>query len=75
MDSRVSRSKRGSRLQIQKGLEEGHANQMSYLFPFHATDIMSSKPIIVDADKEIRVAITLMIKHNISGLPVVKTQN
>ncbi len=57
---------------FKKGLEEGHANQMSYLFPFHATDIMSSKPIIVDADKEIRVAITLMIKHNISGLPVVK---
>ncbi|RMW36329.1 MAG: CBS domain-containing protein [Nitrosopumilus sp.] len=57
---------------FKKGLEEGHANQMSYLFPFHATDIMASKPITVGADKEIRVAITLMIKHDISGLPVVK---
>ena len=45
---------------------------MSYLFPFQATDIMASKPITVEADKEIRVAITLMIKNNISGLPVVK---
>ncbi len=57
---------------FKKGLQEGHANQMSYLFPFQATDIMASKPIIVEAEKEIRVAITLMIKHDISGLPVVK---
>ncbi len=57
---------------FKKGLEEGNANQLSSLFPFHATDIMATKPITVDADKEIRVAITLMIKHDISGLPVVK---
>lgn len=57
---------------FKKGLEGGHANQMSYLFPFHATDIMTSKPITVGVDKEIRAAITLMIKHDISGLPVVK---
>ena len=57
---------------FKKGLEEGHANQMSYLFPFHATDIMSPKPITIEAKKEIKAAITLMIKHNISGLPVVK---
>ena len=57
---------------FKKGLEEGHANQMSYLFPFHATDIMSPKPITIEAKKEIKAAITLMIKHNISGLSVVK---
>ena len=57
---------------FKKGLEEGNANQLSSLFPFHATDIMATNPITVDADKEIRVAITLMIKHDISGLPVVK---
>ena len=57
---------------FKKGLEEGHANQMSYLFPFHPTDIMSPKPITIEAKKEIKAAITLMIKHNISGLPVVK---
>ena len=56
---------------FKKGLEETHSNQMSYLFPFHATDIMSSNPITVDADKEVKQAIIKMIKHNISGLPVV----
>ena len=57
---------------FKKGLEEIHSNQMSYLFPFHATDIMTSNPITVDEDKDVKLAITLMIKHNIRGLPVVK---
>ncbi len=57
---------------FKKGLEEIHSNQMSYLFPFHATDIMSSNPITVDANDDVKVAVTLMIKHDISGLPVVK---
>jgi CBS domain-containing protein len=57
---------------FKKGLEETHSNQMSYLFPFHATDIMASNPITIEADKDVKLAITLMIKHNISGLPVVK---
>ncbi|MGH1567014.1 MAG: CBS domain-containing protein [Nitrosopumilus sp.] len=57
---------------FKKGLEESHSNQMSYLFPFHATDIMTSNPIIIEMEKDVKVAITLMIKHNISGLPVVK---
>lgn len=57
---------------FKKGLEEIHSNQMSYLFPFHATDIMTPNPVTVDMDKDVKSAITLMIKHNISGLPVVK---
>ncbi|MHA7647516.1 CBS domain-containing protein [Nitrosopumilus sp. S4] len=57
---------------FKKGLEESHANQMSYLFPFHATDIMSSNPITVETDDDVRKAVTLMLKNNISGLPVVK---
>jgi CBS domain-containing protein len=57
---------------FKKGLTEGHINQMSYLFPFHATDIMTTNPVTINEDKEIKDAITLMIKHNISGLPVVK---
>ncbi len=56
---------------FKKGLEETHSNQMSYLFPFHATDIMSSNPITIDADKEVKQAIVKMIKYDISGLPVV----
>jgi len=57
---------------LKKGLEEIHSNQMSYLFPFHATDIMSTNPITIKKDKEVKLAITRMIKYNISGLPVVK---
>lgn len=57
---------------FKKGLEEIHSNQMSYLFPFHATDIMTPNPITVEMEEDVKVAITLMIKHNISGLPVVK---
>ena len=57
---------------FKKGLEETHSNQMNYLFPFHATDIMSTNPITIDADKEVKQAIIKMIKYNISGLPVVK---
>jgi len=55
-----------------KGLEEIHSNQMSYLFPFQATDIMAKNPITVEADDDVKIAITRMIKHSISGLPVVK---
>jgi len=57
---------------FKKGLEEIHSNQMSYLFPFHATDIMATKPITIEADDDVKNAITRMIKNNISGLPVVK---
>ena len=44
---------------------------MSYLFPFHATDIMSSDPITVEMNEDVKHAITLMIKYDISGLPVI----
>ena len=57
---------------FKKGLEETHSNQMSYLFPFHATDIMSTNPITINEDQDAKQAITKMIKYNISGLPVVK---
>jgi CBS domain-containing protein len=57
---------------FKKGLEESHSNQMSYLFPFHATDIMATNPITVESEKDVKFAVTRMIKHNISGLPVVK---
>jgi len=57
---------------FKKGLEEIHSNQMSYLFPFNSTDIMTPNPITVEADEDVKQAIVLMIKHNISGLPVIK---
>jgi len=57
---------------FKKGLEEIHSNQMSYLFPFQSTDIMTPNPITIEADEDVKQAIMLMIKYNISGLPVVK---
>ncbi len=57
---------------FKKGLEEIHSNQMSYLFPFHCTDIMTSNPITIEENEDIKQTIVLMIKNNISGLPVVK---
>lgn len=57
---------------FKKGLNEINSNQMSYLFPFHATDIMTPNPVTVESDKDIQYVIKLMIKYNISGIPVVK---
>ena len=57
---------------FKKGLEEVHSNQMSYLFPFHSTDIMTPNPITVEEGEDVKQAIILMIKNNISGMPVVK---
>ena len=59
---------------FKKGLEEKHSNQMSYLFPFHATDIMATNPITIEADKDVKFAIIKMIKYNISGIPVVRNE-
>lgn len=57
---------------FKKGLEESHSNQLSCLFPFHSTDIMTPNPVTIGADEDVKQAIVLMIKYNISGLPVVK---
>ena len=59
---------------FKKGLHESHSNYLSYLFPFHATDIMSSPPITVRADSDVKQAILLMIKYNISGIPVTRNE-
>ena len=58
---------------FKKGLSESHSNQLNYLFPFHATDIMSPNPITIGEEEDVKFAITLMIKHGISGLPVVRS--
>jgi CBS domain-containing protein len=51
---------------------EAKVNQMAYLLPFNAVDIMTSNPIVVEHDKDVGVAVLLMVRNNISGLPVVK---
>ena len=53
-------------------LNEFQVNQMSHLLHFKAVDIMSSNPITIEANEDVGVAVLLMIRNRISGLPVVK---
>ncbi|MGD2107095.1 MAG: CBS domain-containing protein [Nitrosopumilaceae archaeon] len=55
-----------------KDLNDFQVNQMSHLLHFKAVDIMASNPITVKADEDVSVAVLLMIRNRISGLPVVK---
>lgn len=55
-------------------MNELQVNQMSHLLHFKAVDIMSSKPITVEADQDVGVAVLLMIRNRIGGLPVVKNK-
>ncbi len=47
-------------------------NQLSYLLTFIAADIMTPNPITVGANEDVSTASLLMIRHSISGLPVVR---
>ncbi len=57
---------------VEQGLKELQVNQMSHLLQFKAVDIMSPNPITVEANEDVGVAVLLMIRNGISGLPVVK---
>ena len=57
---------------MKKNFGDFHVNQMSHLLHFKAVDIMASNPITVDADEDVGVSVLLMIRNNISGIPVVK---
>ena len=57
---------------IKRDLSDFQVNQMSHLLHFKAVDIMASNPITVKADEDVSVAVLLMIRNGISGLPVVK---
>ena len=51
---------------------EFKSNQLSYLGTFIAADIMTPNPITVDVKEDVSEASLLMIRHGISGLPVVQ---
>lgn len=53
-------------------ITEFQLNQMSHLLQFRAVDIMSPKPVTVDSSEDVGVAVLLMVRNRISGLPVVK---
>ncbi len=58
--------------QSSQQLKELQTNQLSYLLPFKAVDIMTPNPITVNVNDDVSVAALLMIRHDISGLPVVR---
>ena len=51
---------------------EYKANQLSYLLTFIAADIMTPNPVVIETKDDVSTAALLMIRHGISGLPVVK---
>jgi CBS domain-containing protein len=51
---------------------EYKTNQLSYLLTFIAADIMTPNPVVIEAKDDVATAALLMIRHGISGLPVVK---
>jgi CBS domain-containing protein len=51
---------------------EYKSNQLSYLLTFIAADIMTPNPVVVDVKEDVSTASLLMIRHGISGLPVVR---
>ena len=57
---------------MKSSLDELQVNQMNHLLNFKAVDIMSPNPITIEADEDVGVAVLLMIRNGISGLPVVK---
>ena len=55
-------------------INEFNVNSLSYLMTFTARDIMSKNPFTVNYDDAVYTAAILMIRHNISGLPVLKNK-
>jgi len=53
-------------------LNEFNVNKLSYLLTFSAKDIMTSNPFFVFSDDVVYTAAIMMIRHGISGLPVVR---
>ena len=55
-------------------LNEFNVNQLSYLLTFSAKDIMTREPFVVNPNDDVYTAAILMVRHGISGLPVVSNK-
>ncbi|WP_246282141.1 CBS domain-containing protein [Nitrosopumilus ureiphilus] len=53
-------------------LNEFNVNKLRYLLTFSAKDIMTPNPFFVSPDDVVYTAAIIMIRHGISGLPVVR---
>src|SRR5574338_384944 len=52
--------------------DEFTMNQLSYILSFRAEDIMTTNPVTVDANEDVSVAVLIMIRNGVSGLPAVR---
>ena len=55
-------------------INDFNVNRLSYLLTFAARDIMTKNPFVVYPEDVVYTAAILMIRHNISGLPVIKNK-
>ena len=55
-------------------LNEFNVSQLSYLLTFSAKDIMTKELIVSYPDNDVYTAAILMIRHGISGIPVIRNQ-
>ena len=55
-------------------INELNVNRLSYLITFTASDIMTKNPVVVYPDDVVYTAAILMIRHDISGIPVIKNK-
>ncbi|MBM2818935.1 MAG: Inosine-5-monophosphate dehydrogenase [Nitrosarchaeum sp.] len=55
-------------------LNEFNVNQLSYLLTFSAKDIMTREPFVVNPNDDVYTAAILMVRHGISGIPVVSNK-
>ena len=53
-------------------LNEFNVNKLSYLLTFSAKDIMTRDPFVVFSNDVVYTAAIIMIRHGISGLPVIR---
>jgi len=55
-------------------LNEFNVNRLSYLLTFSAKDIMTREPFVVNPNDDVYTAAILMVRHGISGIPVVSNK-
>lgn len=55
-------------------LNELNVNRLSYLLTFSAKDIMTKEPFVVSSDDDVYTAAILMVRHGISGIPVIRNK-
>jgi CBS domain-containing protein len=55
-------------------INEFNVNRLSYLLTFSAKDIMTKNPFVAYSDDVVYTAAILMIRHGISGIPVIKNK-